>query len=90
MKYGQVLVVLLGLILSANGANILNAGTSDDSSAIGLNAGNFFLGGIDSLQANPGNQYSSCWISGNETRYEIFKLAKTFNPSLIANQFQIF
>ena len=32
MKYTQVLVVLLGLILSANAANELNGGSLDDSS----------------------------------------------------------
>lgn len=48
-----------------------------------------WLGAIDALQADPNNVESACWVQGNIARIEFYNLSQTFNPSLIANRFQL-
>lgn len=69
---------------------------ADQATLIGYNAadnyvlGDIWLGSIDALQSEPNNNQSACWTAGNIARLEIYKLSKTFNPSLILNNFQLF
>lgn len=62
----------------------------DVTSLYGYILGDVYLGAVDSLQAEPNNEKTACWQAGNITRYEIYRLANEFNPSLIANRFQVF
>lgn len=51
--------------------------------------GDLWLGAIDALQADPNNVDSACWTQGDIARKELYLLSETFNPSLIANRFQL-
>lgn len=51
--------------------------------------GDFFLGGVDALQAEPNNFDSACWQAGDLARDDIYILAGTLNPTLIVNNFQL-